>query len=99
MFSISPNSPHNVTTVAGQPVILSCGSDYTSVPPPAFRWEVYRPFRRDITREDNAVLGLNGSLYIQKPTVQQSRLGFRCSLTNGQSVRTGYVQLIVEGKK
>ena len=98
LFSDSMNSPHNVTTTVGQPVVLSCASSYTSVPTPTFNWRVVSPFPRAIAGSDNAVVGLNGSLYVLKPTADQSLIVFECSLQNGNNVRTGYIRLIVEGE-
>ena len=97
LYSSSSSSPYNVTTTVGQPVLLNCASSYTSVPAPSFDWELLTPFSRPISDSDTFVAGLNGSLYIQQPQLSQSGYVFECSLNNGNSRRTGYVRLIVQG--
>ena len=87
-----------MTTTVGQPVIIDCSPSYTSVPAPEFDWGLYRPFRRSTIASDNIVIGLNGSLYVRNPTMQQSGLGFQCTIANTPMVQVGYIQLIVEGK-
>lgn len=99
LFSMDSSSPHNVTTTVGQPVVLSCASSYNSIPAPTFDWVIFTPFQRSLQDSDNAVIGINGSLYVQKPTTEQSGMVFQCRLTNGDRVKTGYVRLIVQGKR
>lgn len=74
----------------------------TSVPPVTLDWEIYDdpdsfPINAFI---DRAIVGLNGSLYLQNPTGDQDDETFECSASNresGSSVH-GYVQITVEGR-
>ena len=99
LLSGNPTSPHNVTTTVGQPAIFNCASSINTLPPPTFNWEVYTPINRPIDSSDNAITGINGSLYIQNPTLEQSNMIFRCTVSSGGRLSEGYIRLIVEGKR
>ena len=97
LLSDSRSSPHNITTTVGNPVVINCTRSYNTLPAPTFGWRIETPIQRSIAASDNAIVGINGSLYLQEPTLQQNGVIFSCSVRSGTSIKTGYIRLIVEG--
>ena len=96
VFSSDPELPYNVTIRVGQPAIIDCASNYTSVPEPMFDWRKFGPFSRALQPSDNMVIGLNGSLYIRSPTSELNLRVLQCSISNTPMVLEGYIRLIVD---
>ena len=85
-----------MTIRVGQPAIIDCASNYTSVPEPRFDWRIFFPFNGALQLSDNMVIGLNGSLYIRNATSVLNFLMLQCSISNLPTVLHGYVRLIVD---
>ena len=78
-----------------QPAILDCGP-IQSVPPTTYDWEFSDgfPIAPD---HDNAIIGIDGLLYLQLVEVSHT---FLCTANNlyTQGSQSGYIQVSVEGK-
>lgn len=97
-FSSEVSAPHRVTVLQGQPTAIDCGP-YTSIPASDLDWEVQfgDHFEEVSVANDRATAGLNQSLWLLQPTLDDDGTVFRCGLEVLGMVEYGYVEINVQG--